>query len=224
MRLLVVEDQPDVARFIKRGLEEMGFAVDHARDGQEALAYVEGVAYDLITLDVMLPDFSGHEVCRTIRGGGVKAPVLMLTARGAVDDRVDGLDCGADDYLAKPFAFAELLARIRALTRRPALSDELRTHDLVLNTAAREVWRSGKSVRLSNREFAILELLMRRPGCLISQEAIVESVWSFDMDPSSNVVEVHMSSLRRKIDDPFQPPLLQTVRGAGYRIRAPDRE
>jgi heavy metal response regulator len=220
MRVLVVEDERRIADFVRRGLTEEGYAVDVAVDGEEALAWPAVAEFDVIVLDVMLPARDGIDVCRTLRQRGVRTPVLMLTARDAVEDRVRGLDSGADDYLVKPFAFAELLARLRALTRRePAvLGAELRSGDLTLDTRTREAARGGRAIELTSREFALLEYLMRHPNQVLTRTMIAEHVWNYDFDNATNVIDVHVRNLRRKIDDPFDAKLIHTVRGAGYRI------
>jgi DNA-binding response OmpR family regulator len=220
MRILLVEDERPIADFISRGLTENGYGVDVAYDGDEALDWQDIAEFDVIILDVMLPIRSGIEVCRILRGRGVRTPVLMLTARDAIEDRVTGLDSGADDYLVKPFAFAELLARIRALSRRePALLGAvLRLEDLVLDTAARAVSRAGAPIVLTTKEFSLLEYLMRHPNQVLTRTMIAEHVWNYDFDNVTNVIDVHVKNLRRKIDGEFARKLLQTVRGAGYRI------
>jgi heavy metal response regulator len=222
MRILLVEDERRIAEFICRGLTEQGYGVDVARDGDEALLWPDVASFDVIVLDVMLPVRDGLEVCRELRRQGVRTPVLMLTARDAIDDRVRGLDSGADDYLVKPFAFAELLARIRALMRRePAmLGTVLETGDLALDTTTREVSRPGRPIELTTKECAILEYLMRHPNQVLTRTMIAERVWNYDFDNATNVIDVHIRNLRRKIDDPFDVKLIQTVRGAGYRISA----
>jgi heavy metal response regulator len=222
MRVLVVEDERKIADFIRKGLSEHGYAVDVAYDGEEALDWPAVADFDLIILDVMLPARDGTEVCRVLRKRGVRTPILMLTAKDAVEDRVLGLDSGADDYLVKPFAFAELLARLRALTRRqPAvLGSLLRVGDLVLDTATRKVSRAEDELELTTKEYAILEYLMRHPNQVLTRTMIAEHVWNYDFDNASNVIDVHIRNLRRKIDDPFATKLIRTVRGAGYRISA----
>lgn len=221
MRLLVVEDEPQMARILKRGLEEEGFAVDVAVDGDEGVWYGSENEYDAIILDVMLPGVDGFEVLGRLREGRRWAPVLMLTARDALEDRIRGLDHGADDYLTKPFAFAELLARIRALMRRGARERPavLSVGDLVLDPATRDVRRGDVSIALTAKEFALLEFLMRRAGEVLSKTSLVEHVWDFAFDSESNVVEVYIGYLRNKIDRPFGRESLETVRGAGYRLR-----
>ena len=223
MRLLVVEDEPGIAAFLKQGLSEEGFAVDMAVDGEEGLDYALATPYDAIVLDVMLPKRSGLEVCAKLRGRGLRTPILILTARGAVEDRVRGLDTGADDYLLKPFAFPELVARLRALLRRPAaaLPTRLALADLTLDPATRRVERAGRRIDLTPREFALIELFLRHPGQVLSRTQIAERVWGFDFYHESNVVDVYVRYLRQKIDEGFEPKLLHTVRGAGYRMEAP---
>jgi heavy metal response regulator len=220
MRVLVVEDERRIADFIKRGLSEQGYAVDVAHDGDEALDWADVAQFDIIVLDVMLPLRDGIEVCRILRQRGIPTPVLMLTARDAVEDRVRGLDSGADDYLVKPFAFAELLARLRALARRePSVSGtRLQAGDLMLDTATREVSRQGQSIVLTSKEYALLEHLMRHPNQVLTRTMIAEHVWNYDFDNATNVIDVHIRNLRRKIDEPFPHKLIHTVRGAGYRL------
>lgn len=222
MRVLVVEDERKIADFIRKGLSEQGYAVDVAYDGDEAVDWPTVAEFDVIILDVMLPVRDGIEVCSSLRQRGVRTPILMLTAKDGVEDRVRGLDSGADDYLVKPFAFAELLARLRALTRRqPAvLGAVLQVGDLVLDTATRRVARGGTPIDLTTKEHAILEYLMRHPNQVLTRTMIAEHVWNYDFDNASNVIDVHMRNLRRGIDDPFPTKLIQTVRGAGYRISA----
>ena len=222
MRILVVEDELKMASLLRRGLVEEGHAVDVARTGDDALWMAGAAEYDAIVLDLMLPGVDGLEVCRRVRESGVWAPVLMLTARDAVADRVAGLDAGADDYLAKPFSFAELLARIRALVRRggserPAV---LEVGDLRLDPATRRVWRGPAEVKLSAKEFALLETFMRRPGQVLSRYQLLEHAWDYAYENRSNVVDVYVRYLRDKVDRPFGRDSLETVRGAGYRLRA----
>jgi heavy metal response regulator len=222
VRILVVEDEWRIAAFIKRGLEEERYAVDVARDGEEALDWAAVVDYDLILLDVLLPKRDGIEVCRMLRSQGSQVPILMLTARDALEDRVRGLDSGADDYLVKPFAFQELLARIRALWRRSGdvKTTRLQVGDLVLDTIAHRADRDDKVIELTAREYALLEFLMRHPGQVLSRTRIAEHVWNYDFYSTSNVVDVYIRYLRRKIDKGFEVKLIKTVRGAGYKIEA----
>ncbi len=220
MRVLLVEDEPRVAGFIAKGLREQTYAVDIARDGEEALYYAGVNQYDLVILDVMLPVKDGYAVCRELRGSGIRTPILMLTARDAVDDRVRGLDCGADDYLTKPFDFKELLARLRALLRRTAeIRPELiRVGDLALNTANHAVTRSGKSISLTAKEYALLEFLMLNQDRIVGREQIAQHVWDENFDPFSNIIDVYVRRLRTKIDVGFERPLLHTRRGEGYML------
>jgi len=222
MRVLIVEDELRMAGLIRRGLTKEGLAADVAGTGEDALWMTEAHEYDAIVLDVMLPGLSGFETCRRLRSNGVWAPVLMLTARDSVEDRVAGLDSGADDYLVKPFAFAELLARLRALARRGELErpSVLEVGDLRLDPATREVWRGPSEIVLSAKEFALLETFMRRPGEVLSRLHVLEHAWDFAYDNRSNVVDVYVRRLRRKIDEPFGRHSLETVRGVGYRLRA----
>jgi heavy metal response regulator len=220
MRILIVEDEAGVAGFVEQGLTEAGYAVDVARDGSEGLEYALAFEYDVMVLDIMLPKMNGLDLLHEIRDKRVKVPVLLLTARDGVDDRVKGLDVGADDYLIKPFAFPELLARIRALLRRPPLQSGnlLSMNDLEMDVTRREVRRAGKKIELSPREFSLLELLLRHPNQVLTRTQIVEHVWNFDFYGETNVVDVYIGYLRRKIDSGFVPPLIQTVRGVGYRL------
>ncbi len=220
MRILLVEDEPQISDFVARGLAENGYSVDVARDGEEAVAWPSVADFDVIILDLMIPSIDGIEVCRTLRRQGVQTPILMLTARDTVEDRVRGLDSGADDYLIKPFAFAELLARVRALSRREPvmLGTELQVGDLFLDTTTRLVARAGVPVELTAKEFALLEYLMRHPKQVLSRTVIAEHVWNYDFDNVTNVIDVHVKNLRKKIDEGFEPKLIHTVRGAGYRI------
>lgn len=220
MRILVVEDEEAIATFIRQGLDEAGYAVDLAIDGAEALHWIAIAEYDLLILDVMLPEVDGLAVCKDIRGRGVRTPVLMLTARDAIEDRVAGLDSGADDYLIKPFAFAELLARIRALLRRePTLTGTLlQVADLTLDTVSRDVRRAGRPITLTSKEYRLLEFLMRHPNQTLTRTTIAEHVWNYDFDNLTNVIDVHIFALRRKIDDAHDTKLLHTVRGVGYRL------
>lgn len=221
MRLLVVEDGTKMASLLKRGLEQEGYAVDVAVNGEDALWLAKGSPFDAILLDVMLPDIDGFEVCRRIREAEVWAPVVMLTARDAVNDRVAGLDAGADDYLSKPFSFSELLARLRAVTRRgaPERPTVLRVADIELAPSRRTVTRAGRSVDLTAKEFALMELFMQHPSEVLSRLRIIEHVWDFAYDGGSNIVDVYVRYLRDKIDRPFGRASIETVRGAGYRLR-----
>ena len=226
MRVLLVEDEAQIADFIARGLSEQGYAVDVAYDGDEALHWPDVAEFDVIILDLMLPKRDGIEVCRLLRERGTRTPVLMLTARDAVEDRVLGLDSGADDYLVKPFAFTELLARLRALTRREptVLGTLLQVDDLIIDTSTREVSRQGIPLELTTKEGQLLEYLMRHPNHVLTRTMIAEHVWNYDFDNATNVIDVHIRNLRRKIDDPFSVKLIQTIRGAGYRIAARQSE
>jgi two-component system, OmpR family, response regulator len=222
MRVLIVEDELRMASLIRRGLAKEGLSPDVAATGEDALWMAGANAYDAIVLDVMLPGISGFETCRRLRNDGIWAPVLMLTARDSVEDRVAGLDTGADDYLVKPFAFAELLARLRALTRRGELERPtvLEVGDLRLDPATREVWLGDNEINLSAKEFALLETFMRRPGEVLSRLHLLEHAWDFAYENRSNVVDVYVRHLRRKIDEPFGKRSLETIRGAGYRLRS----
>lgn len=222
MRVLIVEDELRMASLIRRGLVQEGLSVDVAMSGEEALWMAPAAEYDAIVLDVMLPGISGFETCRRLRTNGVWVPVLMLTARDSVEDRVTGLDMGADDYVVKPFAFAELLARLRALVRRgdPERPSVLEVGDLSLDPATRRVWRGDTEIRLSTKEFAVLETFMRRPDEVLTRLHLLEHAWDFAYDNRSNIVDVYIRHLRRKIDKPFGRSSLETVRGAGYRLRA----
>lgn len=226
MRILVVEDEAGVAGFIEQGLKETGYTVDVARNGTDGLEYALAYEYDAIVLDIMLPKMNGLDVLKEIRTRRVKSPVLLLTARDSVDDRVHGLNIGADDYLVKPFAFPELLARIRALLRRPPLQVDgnLQLGDLEMDIPKREVHRAGKSIELSPREFALLELLLRHPNQVLSRTQILEHVWNFDFYSDTNVVDVYIGYLRRKLDREFEPPLIHTVRGVGFRLSEDARD
>jgi two-component system OmpR family response regulator len=221
MRVLVVEDEVKMAALIRRGLVEQGLTVDVAASGEQALLMAGTATYDAIVLDVMLPGIDGFATCRRLRAEDVWAPVLMLTARGAVEDRVAGLDGGADDYLTKPFSFSELLARLRALTRRgqgqrPAI---LEVGALRLDPATRQVWRGEREIALSAKEFVLLEAFMRRPGQVLSRLALLERGWEYGYEHRSNIIEVYIRYLRRKIDEPFGLETIETIRGAGYRMR-----
>ncbi|HEU0023887.1 MAG TPA: response regulator transcription factor [Thermoleophilaceae bacterium] len=221
MRILVVEDDVKMASLIRRGLREEGHAADVAIKGEDALWMAQATDYDAIVLDVMLPGLDGFETCRRLRGEGVWAPVLMLTARDSVEDRVAGLDRGADDYLTKPFSFAELLARLRALGRRGRVDKPavLEVGDLRLDPATKQVWRGGDEVSLSTKEFALLETFMRRPGEVLSRFQLLEHAWDYEYENRSNVVDVYVRYLREKVDRPYGVDSIETVRGAGYRLR-----
>jgi two-component system OmpR family response regulator len=222
VRVLVVEDETKLGKLLSRGLREEGYSADLAERGEEALWMAKAVEYDAIVLDVMLPGLDGFAVCRRLRTDGVWSPVLMLTARDAVDDRVTGLDAGADDYLAKPFSFEELLARLRALTRRAPVERPavLAAGDLRLDPAAHRAWRGDVELDLSAKEFALLELFMRRPGSVLSRGQLLEGAWDMAFESRSNVVDVYVRYLREKIDRPFGCESIETVRGVGYRLRA----
>lgn len=226
MRILIVEDEAGVAGFLEQGLRETGYTVDVARTGTDGMEYALAYEYDAIVLDIMLPRMNGLDVLKEIRSRRVKSPVLLLTARDGVDDRVRGLDVGADDYLVKPFAFPELLARIRALLRRPPLQTggTLQMADLEMDLPQREVRRAGKLIELSPREFALLELLLRHPNQVLSRTQILEHVWDFDFYSDTNVVDVYIGYLRRKLDREFDPPLIHTVRGIGFRMSEDRRD
>ncbi len=220
MRILIVEDEPELARTLKRGLEEEHYAADAVTDGRDAVDYALATGYDAIVLDVMLPGLDGFTVCRRLRERGVKSPVLMLTALSEVDQRVRGLDSGADDYLTKPFAFRELLARLRALGRRghDVQAGPLRVGDLTLDEVTHVVRRGDRVIELSPLEFRLLYCLMRHVGQVLSRDALLDQVWSYDYAGGSNIVEVYIRYLRRKIEAPGESKLLHTVRGVGYKV------
>ncbi|MHB8627220.1 MAG: response regulator transcription factor [Aggregatilineales bacterium] len=220
VRVLVIEDEPRMAALIRQGLEEEAYAVDVVNNGREALEWLRSVDYDLLVLDLMLPGIDGLRVCQEYRASGGRAPILMLTARNTLSDRVMGLDSGADDYLGKPFGMPELLARLRALSRRdgPSKTPELRVHDLILNTATKRAWRTGHDIELTATEYRLLELLMRHPGQVLSRDQIIEHVWDADFESGSKLIEVYIHYLRRKIDSDQADKLIHTVRGLGYRI------
>jgi two-component system OmpR family response regulator len=222
MRVLIVEDELKMASLVRRGLVEEGHAADVAAKGEDAVWMAEAHPYDAIVLDVMLPGLSGFETCRRLRNAGVWTPVLMLTARDEVEDRVSGLDAGADDYLTKPFSLAELLARLRALVRRGGVErpTELVVDDLRLDPASRRVWRGESEIVLSPKEFALLETFMRRPGQVLTRLQLIEHAWDFAYENRSNVVDVYVRYLREKVDRPFGRETIETVRGAGYRLTA----
>jgi DNA-binding response OmpR family regulator len=225
MHILLVEDEPKLNANLKKALQEQSYAVDSAFDGEEGLDWALLNAYDVIVLDINLPRMNGIEVCKQLRARKNATPILMLTARDAVSDKVVGLDAGADDYLTKPFAQAELLARIRALLRRDSSAKDpvLRCGDLELDTNTRDVRRAGQSVRLTSKEYAVLEYLMRQQNRVLSRDQIAEHVWDYEFDGISNIVDVYIRYLRRKLDDDFEPKLIETIRGAGYRIRDPEK-
>lgn len=222
MRILIVEYEHKIANSIKKGLEQESYAVDVAYDGENGYDMAAGEEYDVVVLDLMLPKKDGLEICKNLRSEGNHTPILILTAKGDVDDKVKGLNSGADDYLAKPFAFTELLARIKALTRRPkqALDPTLEEGDLSLNTLTFEVKRNGRQIELSRKEYALLEFLLRHKGTVMTKDAIINHVWDYDADVLPNTVEVYIGYLRNKIDKPFKgkEPLIHTVRGFGYKI------
>ncbi|MCG3211654.1 MAG: Transcriptional activator protein CopR [Anaerolineae bacterium] len=222
MRILVVEDEERIARFVKTGLEEESYTVDVVGDGPAALDWVASASYDLVLLDVMLPGLNGFEVTKILRSRGVTTPILMLTARDEIDDRVRGLDAGADDYLPKPFAFKELLARIRALVRRAATPGKMDTMleigDLQLDMVSHVARRGQREIELTSKEYAVLEYLMRHPRRPLSRTLIREAVWGYDYFGASNVVDVYVRHLRQKLEDNGEPPLIHTVRGIGYKI------
>jgi two-component system OmpR family response regulator len=221
MRVLIVEDEVKMASLIRRGMREEGMAADVAVKGEDALWMAGSTDYDAIVLDVMLPGIDGFETCRRLRADGVWSPILMLTARDSVEDRVAGLDGGADDYLTKPFSFGELLARLRALARRGPVERPvlLEAGDLKLDPATRQVWRGDTEIALSAKEFSLLEVFMRRPGEVLSRFQLLEHGWDYDYENRSNVVDVYVRYLREKIDRPFGRDSIETVRGAGYRLR-----
>ncbi len=224
MKLLLVEDDRETAAYLKRALGEAGHVIDHAASGRDGLLLAAGEPYDVIILDRMLPQLDGLSILRTIRAAKVKTPVLLLTAIGGIDDCVEGLEAGGDDYLVKPFAFAELLARVNALARRPPPQDvqvALRVADLEINLLTRSVTRAGQRIDLQPREYQLLEYLMRNAGRIVTRTMMLESVWDFHFDPRTNIVETHMSRLRGKLAREGSPELIHTVRGAGYSIREP---
>jgi DNA-binding response OmpR family regulator len=233
MHILVIEDEQRLAEHIAKVLTEERHQIDRAPDGTRGLEMALSDVYDLIVLDLMLPGIDGIALCRVLRAQGLATPVLMLTARGTVGDRVAGLDAGADDYLVKPFAFSELVARVRALGRRPPLADgtaaygrqptSLAFADLSLDLLTREVTRAGERIDLTAKEYALLEYLLRHAGHVLTRTQILEHVWGYDFDPGTNVVDIYIYYLRRKIDKPFTIPLIQSVRGVGYALRAAAR-
>lgn len=225
MKLLVVEDETKTADYLRQGLMEAGFVIDLVRTGRDGLHQAMTGLYDLIILDVMLPGVDGWQILQSLRGMGKGMPVLFLTARDSVADRVKGLELGADDYLVKPFAFAELLARVRTLLRRgsaPAQADRIEVADLVLDLPRRRATRAGQRIHLTGKEFALLELLVRRQGEVLPRSLIASQVWDMNFDSDTNVIDVAIRRLRAKVDDDFAPKLIQTVRGMGYTLDAPD--
>jgi DNA-binding response OmpR family regulator len=222
MRVLLVEDERRLAGIVRRGLLEEGYSVDNAYDGEEALYMAETTPYDVIILDIMLPKKDGIAVCRDLRVKKVNTPILMLTARDSVEDRVLGLDSGADDYQVKPFAFSELLARMRALLRREALdkTSRIQIGDLILDTRTRELFRGNRQVELTTKEYSILEYMMRHPNAVITRTMLEENAWDYECDSISNIIDVYIRRIRRKIDQDNPDSLIQTIRGAGYRLRA----
>ena len=225
MKLLLVEDDKEAAAYLQRALLEAGHTVDYAGAGRDGLLLAAGETYDVIILDRMLPQVDGLAILRTIRASGVNTPVLLLTALGGIDDRVEGLEAGGDDYLVKPFAFAELLARVNALARRPPTQDirtSLQVSDLTLDLLKRTVTRRGVRIDLQPREFQLLEFLMRHAGRIVTRTMLLESVWDFHFDPKTNIVETHVSRLRAKVDRGHTHELIHTVRGAGYCLREPE--
>ncbi|MDA0239480.1 MAG: response regulator transcription factor [Proteobacteria bacterium] len=225
MRILVIEDDQEAARYMVKGLKESGHVADHAADGEDGLALAEGGGYDVLVVDRMLPKLDGLSLVGRLRADGDDVPVLFLSALGDVDDRVKGLKAGGDDYLVKPYAFVELLARIDALVRRRSpeeVATNLKVADLELDVLARRVTRSGTEIILQPREYGLLEYLMRHAGQLVTRTMLLENVWDYHFDPQTNVIDVHISRLRAKIDKGFETPLLHTIRGSGYSLRAPD--
>jgi DNA-binding response OmpR family regulator len=223
MRLLLVEDEKNVASFIKRGLEEESYTVDIAERGPEGFSMAISNAYNLAIIDIMLPGFSGIELCKRLREKGIKLPILLLTAIGSVESKVEGLESGADDYLTKPFAFSELLARVKALLRRSSdTAGELSIDDLRVDLIARRVFRDNKEITLTPKEFSLLEYLLRNKGAVLSRTEIIENIWGYDFDPTTNIVDVHIKFLREKVDTGFHKKLIHTVRGAGYVLKEED--
>jgi heavy metal response regulator len=223
MRILIVEDDTDVARFIEKGLKEQGYDVDVAYNGEEGLSLATAASYDLIILDILLPKIDGMTVCRKLRVNN-RTPILLLTVRDLVEDKVAGLEAGADDYLTKPFAFVELLARIRVLLRRATgpIAHRLKVGDLELDPETRHAWRGGKVIPLTHKEYALLEYLVRNKNRVLTRTAIIDYVWGINFDTMTNIVDVQIRALRAKIDRDFSSPLIITVRGAGYMLEAPE--
>jgi two-component system OmpR family response regulator len=224
MKILLIEDDQPTAAFVENGLRQAGHEVDQSGDGREGLVLATTVAYDAAVIDRMLPGLDGMALVKTLRSAGIKTPILFLTARGGIDDRVEGLEAGADDYLGKPFAFSELIARLNALARRPPIAGEatvLQVGDLVMDLVARKVRRGDQPIDLMPREFKLLEVLMRNRGRLMTRTMLLERVWDFRFDPKSSIVETHVSRLRAKVDRPFDAPLIRTERGMGYILDGP---
>jgi DNA-binding response OmpR family regulator len=221
MRILVVEDEKKLVEIIKKGLVEEGFSVDIALDGEEGQYMAENTPYDLVILDIMLPKKDGIAVCQELRLKEINTPILMLTAKDRVEDRVKGLDSGADDYLVKPFAFSELVARLRALLRREALSKSprLQVGDLVMDTLTREVWHGEKKIELTTKEYALLEYFMRHPNVVVTRTMLMEKVWDYDFEGMSNIIDVYIRRLRFKLGEEGAKSIIETVRGAGYRLK-----
>jgi len=224
MRALLIEDDSTVCTYITKGLKEQGYFVDMANDGQEGLNKANSEAYDVMVIDRMLPNLDGLSILKSVRAAGNNTPVIVLSALGEVDDRVKGLKAGGDDYLVKPFAFSELMARIEAVVRRTEFSTEIVTElsvgDLYMDLLSRKVTRTGQKIDLQSREFKLLEYLVRNQGQVVTRTMLLENVWNYHFDPQTNVIDVHISRLRSKIDKDFDPPLIRTVRGAGYIIEA----
>ena len=224
MRALLIEDDSTVCTYITKGLKEQGYFVDMANDGQEGLNKANSEAYDVMVIDRMLPNLDGLSILKSVRAAGNNTPVIVLSALGEVDDRVKGLKAGGDDYLVKPFAFSELMARIEAVVRRTEFSTEIVTElsvgDLHMDLLSRKVTRAGQKIDLQSREFKLLEYLVRNQGQVVTRTMLLENVWNYHFDPQTNVIDVHISRLRSKIDKDFYPPLIRTVRGAGYIIEA----
>ncbi|HZM44577.1 MAG TPA: response regulator transcription factor [Burkholderiales bacterium] len=224
MKILLIEDDADTSRFVANGLRERGHVVDQSEDGRDGLFLASETGYDVMVIDRMLPRVDGLAIVKTVRAAGVKAPVLILTTLGGVNDRVEGLEAGADDYLVKPFAFAELLARVNALARRPPITGEesvLRVGDLEMDRLKRTVTRAGRRIELQQQEFKLLEYLMRNAGQVVTRTMLLENVWEFHFDPRTSVVETHISRLRAKVDRDFERELIHTVRGSGYCLSEP---